>query len=819
MGDPELGEESGETRPQTPEDGLDPVIDHELSSEEKRFLLFAERGDVASVAHDLERTKLNNKININCTDPLGRTALVIAIDNENQEMMELLLNAGAEPRDSLLHAISEDYVEGVEYLLSWEEANHQKGEPYSWERIDERVATFTPEITPLIMAAQRNNYEVLKLLLDRGATLPLPHDVKCGCDECVLSQQQDGLRHSRSRITAYQALACPSLICLSSRDPILSAFELSAELRKLSSIDTEFKTEYVGLRKNVQHFAESLVDHTRKSLELEIMLNYDPEGGAYVPGERMHFERLKTAIRYRQKEFISHPNVQQLLGTVWYDGMPGFRRKAMLGQLLEVAQIGTLFPVYASMYMAAPHSSWAHHCRKPFVKFIIHSSSYMFFLFLLVMVSQRMESTVVRMFGTEGMVERQDEYERKARGAVPTYIEMLVIFYIFAFLWAEIKQLWENGLADYLGDMWNVVDFGTNWFYVNWIGLRATAFIIVWREQSAGIDPWRPKEQWHPYDPMFISEGMYGAANIFSFLKLIHILSVNQHLGPLQISLGRMVFDIIKFMCIVMLVVFSFGCGLNQMLWYYADMDKGLCYSGPGGTPNEDYENSCQIWRRFSNLFETSQSLFWAVFGLVDLENFELTGIQEFTRFWTLLMFGSYSAINIVVLLNLLIAMMSNSYNIIFERSDLEWKFARSKLWMSYFEDGSTLPPPFNIIPTPKSFIRLFGIGKTKQAASFRKKDQQKRDKQYYSVMRALVRRYVTFEQKKLEDTGVTEDDINEVKQDINSFKYQLLDVLRKNGMTVGNSGSDDKFGVGRKQQQKERRLIKGFNIGLVENA
>ena len=33
-------------------------------------------------------------------------------------------------QDSLLHAISEDYVEAVEYLLSWEEVNHQKGEPY-----------------------------------------------------------------------------------------------------------------------------------------------------------------------------------------------------------------------------------------------------------------------------------------------------------------------------------------------------------------------------------------------------------------------------------------------------------------------------------------------------------------------------------------------------------------------------------------------------------------------------------------------------------------------------------------------------------------
>jgi hypothetical protein len=44
---------------------------------------------------------------------------------------------------------------------------------------------------------------------------------------------------------------------------------------------------------------------------------------------------------------------------------------------------------------------------------------------------------------------------------------------------------------------------------------------------------------------------------------------------------------------------------------------------------------------------------------------FELKGIKSFTRFWALLMFGSYSVINIIVLLNMLIAMMSNSYQII----------------------------------------------------------------------------------------------------------------------------------------------------------
>jgi hypothetical protein len=66
-----------------------------------------------------------------------------------------------------------------------------------------------------------------------------------------------------------------------------------------------------------------------------------------------------------------------------------------------------------------------------------------------------------------------------------------------------------------------------------------------------------------------------------------------------------------------------------------------------------------------TSLFEASQSLFWAGFGMVGLDDFELTGVGGYTRFWSMTMFGAYSIINIIVLLNLLIAMMSNSYSFI----------------------------------------------------------------------------------------------------------------------------------------------------------
>ena len=127
------------------------------------------------------------------------------------------------------------------------------GQPYSWESVDPISANYTPDITPLILAAHYNNYEILKILLDRGATLPTPHDLKCSCDSCLTSSQEDSLRFSLSRINAYKALASPSLISLTSADPILTAFQLSDELKKLRDMETQFCSEYNELRKQVSY--------------------------------------------------------------------------------------------------------------------------------------------------------------------------------------------------------------------------------------------------------------------------------------------------------------------------------------------------------------------------------------------------------------------------------------------------------------------------------------------------------------------------------------------------------------------------------------
>lgn len=71
-----------------------------------------------------------DEFNINCLDPLNRSALIAAIENENIELIRILLEANILVKDALLHAISEEYVEGVETLLYHEEESHETGKPY-----------------------------------------------------------------------------------------------------------------------------------------------------------------------------------------------------------------------------------------------------------------------------------------------------------------------------------------------------------------------------------------------------------------------------------------------------------------------------------------------------------------------------------------------------------------------------------------------------------------------------------------------------------------------------------------------------------------
>lgn len=46
---------------------------------------------------------------------------------------------------------------------------------------------------------------------------------------------------------------------------------------------------------------------------------------------------------------------------------------------------------------------------------------------------------------------------------------------------------------------------------------------------------------WDAWDPVYVCEALFAIGNILNFARLFHLLAINEHLGPMLISLERMI--------------------------------------------------------------------------------------------------------------------------------------------------------------------------------------------------------------------------------------------------------------------------------------
>uniref|UniRef100_A0A8C8A348 Transient receptor potential cation channel, subfamily C, member 6b n=1 Tax=Oryzias sinensis TaxID=183150 RepID=A0A8C8A348_9TELE len=296
---------------------------------------------------------------------------------------------------------------------------------------------------------------------------------------------------------------------------------------------------------------------------------------------------------------------------------------------------------------------------------------------------------------------------------------------------------------------------------------------------------------WMPSDPQLISEGLYAIAVVLSFSRIAYILPANERFGPLQISLGRTVKDIFKFMVIFITVFVAFMVGMFNLYSYYL-----------GAKHNS----------AFTTVEESFKTLFWAIFGLSEVKSVVININHKFIENIGYVLYGVYNIIMVIVLLNMLIAMFNSSFQEIEDDSDVEWKFARAKLWFSYFKQGSVLPVPFNLIPSPKSVLStlqgireflwesekstensLDGMELKPSLISTRHQSPHHLTKAFFplfcsslqKIMSCLVRRFILKALTDKENSEGNEGEALKIKQDISSLRYELLERRTREQKTM----------------------------------
>ena len=450
-----------------------------------------------------------------------------------------------------------------------------------WSTPSSDDAQFSPDITPLILAAQYNRTEIVQMLLIKGDRIVKPHDFDCKCTECHNRFKFDSLRHAQSRLNSYRGLASESYISLVSVDPIMTAFELGHELRLLSTKEKFFKNEYLQLVSKLSNYTMKLLSNVRGRDELEIVLN---KTGKETEEKYERLARLDLAVKYREKPFVAHPNCQQKLTEIWYTGLrPVSKMPSYLVMLLLFGFL-VFSPFLLVAYMFAPKSKITKFMSNPCVKFVSHSLSYIVFIIIIVISSTKFadfESSTQKFSSifpkyTSNMtdyVNRSDLGYRYfnndfyLRPSAPGYLDVILTIWIVGFIWHEFKQLWSDGLRDYFMSTNNMFDLTMIVFYAASYALKFyTIFLVRSHLNDINSDQfwslltymkgndtatqknifttfyWLNEDRfyWLSFDPIFLSETLFAIGNIFSLCRFCFLLPANQSVGPLQITLGIM---------------------------------------------------------------------------------------------------------------------------------------------------------------------------------------------------------------------------------------------------------------------------------------
>ena len=101
----------------------------------------------------------------------------------------------------------------------------------------------------------------------------------------------------------------------------------------------------------------------------------------------------------------------------------------------------------------------------------------------------------------------------------------------------------------------------------------------------------------------------------------------------------------------------------------------------------------------FVDLKSSLKTLFWALFGHVDPMELSFNGKHDYIQTLGLIFVGAFHIAVILILVNMLIAMMSNSYEVTSANEETEWRFYRAAIWIRFIRGDYNCPPPMNIIP------------------------------------------------------------------------------------------------------------------------
>ena len=202
-------------------------------------------------------------------------------------------------------------------------------------------------------------------------------------------------------------------------------------------------------------------------------------------------------------------------------------------------------------------------------------------------------------------------------------------------------------------------------------------------------------------------------------IRTINFRSVSMKFGVLVIMMEQMTSDLFLFIELFALVWVGFaGCFVGLTCWSdtpdisaaaaaddgrmlnVIDLYEGQAHarmlknSGGSAVSDEPVEQ---------NWLQAIDITFWAIFGEVDTDFFDAK-----VPYGQPVLF-LYTVVASIVLVNLLVAMFADTYNKVFQNSEIEYKFQKYSRIFMYMNIATRVPPPFNVAIVGPELLLHYG--------------------------------------------------------------------------------------------------------------
>ncbi|XP_074616708.1 short transient receptor potential channel 4-like [Acropora palmata] len=474
--------------------------------------------------------------------------------------------------------------------------------------------------------------------------------------------------------------------------------KVNNKLKELADDSLENTGFLTKLAEQTEDFAVQLIDLVNDVKEL---MNTEDSGNVSTLQASMLSVLTDEAIVHSQKKFVAHPLLFKRVEIRWLLGLPEFFKRHLI-LLLPLIVIDTfltpiLLPIIAIAFyrdqkkcrLRMQKSKTQVGCEKgvskhnnclekaldiyfayfntPFVIFVKDRISQIVFIFLLCRVC----------VSTSSIEPKTEEY--------------LIFIFFCGILLSEYRQYMEEP-AKYFKDMWNYIDLLSLIVYIFILVLRIAIMVHSGAHSNNRL--------------LEIANYLYGFDTLLLILRFSCIVGLSSNFAPLQLAIFRMCVDLVVILVQFVFIIGAFSVAITKCFV------AGKSFVEHGG------EHAYRI----DLLIKVTSDLMWSLFGLRDDKVMRAEAADGVSKYVVLAFYFAFLLLSTIMMINILVALLTKTFDIASNNAEIEWKFARAVIENQY-RTMHGIVVPFNLITVPGLYLLRRG---KEDARELEGKDRQK---------------------------------------------------------------------------------------------